>query len=277
MSSSALPCHWESMEGKKIFRPTQEESTALDALIAALEAPRRYVLMQQLTWMSVRRNIKPGCSVKTVSLCGSIKRSERKDGSGGADSLTKGTSDNLPSTEQKMHSVFVKLTRLKYLLSNCRNFKEDESLLQAMGRAMDDTVDRTPKCHCELAGEGIEYSWSCAKNLYRRKPIAEKRKKELFREMVRAYLSQTDLTTERVRKCAKRARDYICAYHIFHQQENSDSTNRTHTATPATTTPTTDDNTNEPKQDEISPPIKIENSSRRIKLTGALWTSTSTS
>ncbi len=24
-------------------------------------------------------------------------------------------------------------------------------------------VDRTPKCHCKIAGEGIEYSWGLAK------------------------------------------------------------------------------------------------------------------
>ena len=48
-------------------------------------------------------------------------------------------------------------TSLKYLLSSCKDFEEEESLLQSMGRKMGVLVDRTPKCHCELAGEGIEY------------------------------------------------------------------------------------------------------------------------
>jgi hypothetical protein len=47
---------------------------------------------------------------------------------------------------------------LKLLKGNCL----EEILLQSMGVL----VDRTPKCHCELAGEGIEYSWSCAKKIF---------------------------------------------------------------------------------------------------------------
>ena len=90
-------------------------------------------------------------------------------------------------------------TSLKQLLGSCRDFEEEESLLQSQGRSLGVTVDRTPKCHCELAGEGIEYSWGCAKNYYRQRPISEKRKKENFRNTVRACLSNDVLTTERVR------------------------------------------------------------------------------
>jgi len=61
-------------------------------------------------------------------------------------------------------------TSLKYLMANCVDFEEEESLLQSMGTKMGVIIDRTPKCHCELAGEGIGYSWGCAKNEYRRKP-----------------------------------------------------------------------------------------------------------
>jgi hypothetical protein len=32
---------------------------------------------------------------------------------------------------------------------------------------------RSPKCHPELAGEGIEYDWSAAKQWYRRQKLAE--------------------------------------------------------------------------------------------------------
>ena len=31
------------------------------------------------------------------------------------------------------------------------------------------------KCHGELAGGGVEYSWACAKNVFWRKPIRQKR------------------------------------------------------------------------------------------------------
>jgi len=109
-------------------------------------------------------------------------------------------------------------TSLKHLLGSCRDFEEEESLLQSQGRSLGVTVDRTPKCHCELAGEGIEYSWGCAKNYYRQRPISEKRKKENFRNTVRACLSNDVLTTERVRKFSRRARQYIQAYHMLHAQ-----------------------------------------------------------
>jgi len=35
-------------------------------------------------------------------------------------------------------------------------------------------VDRTPKYHCELAGEGIAYTWGCSKNYYRSMNLQDK-------------------------------------------------------------------------------------------------------
>ena len=100
-------------------------------------------------------------------------------------------------------------TSLKFLMANCVDFEEEESLLQSMGTKMGVIIDRTPKCHCELAGEGIEYSWGCAKNEYRRKPLSSKRKKETWRQTVRECLSREVLTTERIRKFSRQAREYI--------------------------------------------------------------------
>ena len=67
---------------------------------------------------------------------------------------------------------------LKSLKGNCLDFEEEETLLQSMGKEMGVLVDRTPKCHCELAGEGIEYSWGCAKNFYCRVSLKRKKGKE---------------------------------------------------------------------------------------------------
>ncbi len=55
---------------------------------------------------------------------------------------------------------------LKYLLGNCEDFINEESMLQYYGRMMGITINRTPKCHCKLAGEGIEYSWAASKKKY---------------------------------------------------------------------------------------------------------------
>ncbi len=64
-------------------------------------------------------------------------------------------------------SVLQPTTSLKYKLSSCKDFEEEESILQSMGRKLGVLVDHTPKCHCELAGEGIEYAWGCSKIYYR--------------------------------------------------------------------------------------------------------------
>jgi len=124
------------------------------------------------------------------------------------------------SIEGKTNAMGVKQvnTSLKYLMSNCRDFIEEESLLQSNGRKMGITIDWTPKCHCELAGKGVEYSWACAKNESRRKPIRLKKSKDLFKATVRECLSREVLTDERVQRLSKRAREYICAYHVLHEQ-----------------------------------------------------------
>ena len=95
-------------------------------------------------------------------------------------------------------------TSLKQLLAGCTDFKEEESLLQSMGRKMGVFIDQTPKCHCVLAGEGIEYSWDCAKNFYWRISIRQRRKKEAFRDMVRRCLSEEVITTVHIRKPSRR-------------------------------------------------------------------------
>jgi hypothetical protein len=45
-------------------------------------------------------------------------------------------------------------------------------------------VVRTPKCHPEIAGEGIEYNWGCGKAFYRHLPLSAKKTKKLLRESV---------------------------------------------------------------------------------------------
>ena len=70
-------------------------------------------------------------------------------------------------------------------------------MLQAMGRSMGVIVDRSPKCHPKLAGEGVEYSWGCAKN----------KKKENFLISVRKCLSRETLPNDHVRAFSKCARE----------------------------------------------------------------------
>ncbi len=48
------------------------------------------------------------------------------------------------------------------------DFEEEETMLQYMVTKMGVDVDRSPKCHAKIIGEGIEYSWGCMKNHHQR-------------------------------------------------------------------------------------------------------------
>jgi hypothetical protein len=114
----------------------------------------------------------------------------------------------------------IRETSLKHLMSLLTDFIEEETLLQYHGRLLGVRVERTPKCHPEIAGEGVEYDWGCGKGVYRRLPISEKRTKTKFRESVRKCLDSTRvLTVQRRRLFSKRARQYMLAYSIL---DNSD-------------------------------------------------------
>ena len=69
----------------------------------------------------------------------------------------------------------------------------------------------TPKCHAELAGEGVEYMWACSKNRYRNLSLKEKKGKDKFTEAVRKFLSVDVITLTQIRKFAKQARQYLIA------------------------------------------------------------------
>ncbi len=80
--------------------------------------------------------------------------------------------------EGRIDALGIKQTSfsLKHLVANCTDFIEEESLLQSNGQKIGAIIDRMPKCHCELAGEGVKYSWACSKNEFRKKPIRQKKK-----------------------------------------------------------------------------------------------------
>ena len=52
-------------------------------------------------------------------------------------------------------------------------------------------VDWSPKCHPEVAGEGIEYAWAQAKSYIRRIPISRRRAVDEFKRELRLVLSSS--------------------------------------------------------------------------------------
>ena len=79
---------------------------------------------------------------------------------------------------------------------------------------------RSPKYHCEIAGEGVEYSWGNAKMRYRRIPYSDKRTAGAFLKCVRDCLSRDYLNIERIRTNSRRAREYMAAYFLLSQNIN---------------------------------------------------------
>ncbi len=112
---------------------------------------------------------------------------------------------------------------LHTLSLNCRDFKEEKStmevLLDKLGSKGSLSIEllTTPKYHCELAGEGIEYSWGMGKYYYRNLPLEMKNLKSKF--IKRARLSLTHISIERVWQFATKCRRYMLVYHKYNNQD----------------------------------------------------------
>ena len=148
-------------------------------------------------------------------------------------------------------------TSLVILLSKCADFMNEETLLTQMVRKMGARLERSPKYHCELAGEGkliihyflskinksvnsninkqivhyflskinqgIEYSWGNAKMCYRRTPYKDRSQTKQFLNVLKQKcLSRDYLTVKRIRMNSKRARDYMAAYFVAMHDDSSD-------------------------------------------------------
>ncbi len=107
-------------------------------------------------------------------------------------------------------------TGLREMVSALPDFVDEKTLLQhhAESRSIEDgcqiTMIRSPKCHPELAGEGIEYDWAVAKKFYRMMKMADKKTKEKCFKSVQASLDKVDPKSRR--SSSKRAREYMLAY-----------------------------------------------------------------
>ena len=93
-------------------------------------------------------------------------------------------------------------TSLRHLMSLCSDFlNEQEGMMQCIGTKLGVEVMLTPKCHAEIAGEGVEeYMWACAKGTYWNLALKEKKGKSNFMASVRTCLSAEVITGARIRK-----------------------------------------------------------------------------
>jgi hypothetical protein len=82
-------------------------------------------------------------------------------------------------------------TKVEYsaILSKCQDFLNEKTCLMFLGERLGVVVDRSTKSHPELAVEGIEYTWSRAKGVYRKARLADKKGKDNFQKLVSHCLS----------------------------------------------------------------------------------------
>jgi hypothetical protein len=88
-------------------------------------------------------------------------------------------------------------------MGKCFDFFNKERIMQHIAEEIGVVVLLTPKCHAELAGEGVEYLWACAKGAYRNMTLCQKKGKDNFKASVRHCLSEEVITKVRIRKFAR--------------------------------------------------------------------------
>ena len=81
----------------------------------------------------------------------------------------------------------------------------------------------TPKYHCEITGEGIEYSWGASKRLYRKYPLKDKRQCKQFRKLAKECVEKVNIPMSR--KFSRKARSYMLVYlHMKMKKQNDGNT-----------------------------------------------------
>ena len=97
---------------------------------------------------------------------------------------------------------------MNYMLSNCEDFVNEKSApLHTLVEARGHILVMSPKGHCELAGQGIEYDWGKPKQNFRRKNKYIK-----FHDYILCSMSRSVLSRSTSRKFARKPRAYRRAY-----------------------------------------------------------------
>ena len=120
---------------------------------------------------------------------------------------------------------------LTYMLSRCSDFKNEITDLEHLTKVISEqnhiksNILFTPKFHCELAGEGIEYSWGASKRVYRRYPLKRKRFASKFEACVKRSISL--VTPLMANRFSAKARSYMMGYKhrrvMIDECENTDN------------------------------------------------------
>jgi hypothetical protein len=99
---------------------------------------------------------------------------------------------------------------MKHVLAEQPDFKNEPSAMEMQFAARGDVLLMSVKGHPEIAGKGIEYSWGCSKKYFRKindcKPTS-------LHENIKKSMSENNLPLSRVRKFARKAREFARLYY----------------------------------------------------------------
>ena len=114
-----------------------------------------------------------------------------------------------------------KTTSVIRMLKGCADFKNEKTQMMYICDLLGARLELTPKCHPEIAGRGIEYAWGYSKLRFRQDfndAVAAH-----LRDNVMTSLDRQVITTNRIRKFARKAREYKLTYSlVFYQGEDNE-------------------------------------------------------
>ena len=91
------------------------------------------------------------------------------------------------------------------MLGNCADYAAEKTAFQWLLVNRGHIPGMSPKCHPEIAGVGIEYSWGKSKQYFRRHTDHVGSN---LRSNIKKSIDKTNLTLVRVRKYARKSRSY---------------------------------------------------------------------
>lgn len=112
-------------------------------------------------------------------------------------------------------------TSIIRVLKGCSDFKNEQTQLMYIMNLLGAYLVLTPKCHPEIAGRGVEYAWGYGKLRFRRDfndAIAKN-----LNNNVRRSLAADVLTINRLRKFARKTREYKLTYSLLFYMEGGEN------------------------------------------------------
>ncbi len=104
-----------------------------------------------------------------------------------------------------------KETSVREILKRCEDFQNETPQLEFIAQKyLGAFIRLTPKYHPKIVGRGIEYAWAYSKLRFHH--VINNAVTSHLEENVKAALSREVLTINRIRKFARKARDYKLTY-----------------------------------------------------------------